>query len=112
MKAARFAVAAGALLFVAMATSASAAVRPVDIVGFKFEPQSVTITAGDTVTWTNRDAAAHSARDGGDGHAARCGNASAHTSADAAPDNCVREHDQQAAFAMVRGGGGSRRGRH
>jgi hypothetical protein len=46
MKMARFAVAAGALLFVAMATSASAAVRPVDIVGFKFEPQSVTITAG------------------------------------------------------------------
>jgi plastocyanin len=62
MKAARFAMAAGALLFVAMATSASAAVRPVDIVGFKFEPQTVTITAGDTVTWTNRDAAAHSAR--------------------------------------------------
>jgi plastocyanin len=67
MKAARFAVAAGALLFVAMATSASAAVRPVDIVGFKFEPQSVTITAGDTVTWTNRDAAAHSARVNGVG---------------------------------------------
>jgi len=67
MKAARFAVAACALLFVAMATSASAAVRPVDIVGFKFEPQSVTITAGDTVTWTNRDAAAHSARVNGVG---------------------------------------------
>ncbi len=67
MRAARFAMAAGALLFVAMATSASAAVRPVDIVGFKFEPQSVTITAGDTVTWTNRDAAAHSARVNGVG---------------------------------------------
>src|SRR5687767_1111008 len=67
MKAARFAVAACALLFVAMATSASAAVRAVDIVGFKFEPQSVTITAGDTVTWTNRDAAAHSARVNGVG---------------------------------------------
>src|SRR5688500_16626887 len=67
MKTARFAMAAGALLFFAMATSASAAVRAVDIVGFKFEPQSVTITAGDTVTWTNRDAAAHSARVNGVG---------------------------------------------
>ena len=67
MRAARFAMAAGALLFIAMTTSASAAVRPVDIVGFKFEPQSVTITAGDTVTWTNRDAAAHSARVSGVG---------------------------------------------
>ena len=70
MKAARFAVAACALLFLAMASSASAAVRPVDIVGFKFEPQSVTITAGDTVTWTNRDAAAHSARVNGVGSTA------------------------------------------
>jgi plastocyanin len=67
MKAARFAMAAGALLFFAMATSASAAVRAVDNVGFKFEPQSVTITAEDTVTWTNRDAAAHSARVNGIG---------------------------------------------
>jgi plastocyanin len=67
MRAARFAMAAGALLFVAMATSASAAVRPVDIVGFKFEPQSVTVTAGDTITWTNTDAAAHSARVNGVG---------------------------------------------
>jgi plastocyanin len=64
---ARFAVIATALLFVAMATSASAAVRPVDIADFKFVPQSVTITAGDTVTWTNRDAAAHSARVNGVG---------------------------------------------
>lgn len=67
MKSARFAVVASAFLFVAMAASASAAVRPVDIADFKFVPQSVTITAGDTVTWTNRDAAAHSARVGGVG---------------------------------------------
>ena len=67
MKAARFAIAASALLFVAMATSASAAVRPVDIAGFAFVPQSVTITMGDTITWTNRDAAAHSARVNGVG---------------------------------------------
>jgi plastocyanin len=64
---ARLAAVASALLFVAMAASASAAVRPVDIADFKFVPQTVTITAGDTVTWTNRDAAAHSARVGGVG---------------------------------------------
>jgi plastocyanin len=67
VKSARFAVVASAFLFVAMAASASAAVRPVDIADFKFVPQSVTITAGDTVTWTNRDAAAHSARVNGVG---------------------------------------------
>lgn len=67
MKLARFATVASALLFVAMATTASAAVRSVDISGFAFVPQSVTITVGDTVTWTNRDAAAHSARVNGVG---------------------------------------------
>ncbi len=67
MKLARFATVAGALLFVAMATTASAAVRSVDISGFAFVPQSVTIAVGDTVTWTNRDAAAHSARVNGVG---------------------------------------------
>jgi len=67
MRAARFAIVACALLFFAMATTASAAVRPVDISGFAFVPQSVTITVGDTVTWTNRDAAAHSARVNGIG---------------------------------------------
>lgn len=67
MKLARFATVASALLFVAMATTASAAVRSVDISGFAFVPQSVTITVGDTVTWTNRDAAAHSARVSGVG---------------------------------------------
>lgn len=67
MKLARFATVASALLFVAMATTASAAVRCVDISGFAFVPQSVTITVGDTVTWTNRDAAAHSARVNGVG---------------------------------------------
>ena len=67
MKLARFAIFASVLMVVVMASAASAAVRPVDIVGFRFEPQSVTITAGDTVTWTNRDAAAHSARVNGVG---------------------------------------------
>lgn len=67
MRAARFAIVASALLFVAMATTASAAVRPVDISGFAFVPQNVTVTVGDTVTWTNKDAAAHSARVNGVG---------------------------------------------
>jgi plastocyanin len=62
MRLARFAAFASALLFVALATTAAAAVRPVDIAGFAFSPPSVAVTVGDTVTWTNRDAAAHSAR--------------------------------------------------
>jgi plastocyanin len=62
MRIARFAAFASALLFVALASTAWAAVRPVDIANFAFSPQSVTITVGDTVTWTNKDAAAHSAR--------------------------------------------------
>jgi plastocyanin len=62
MRAARLAFFASALLFLALAGTASAAIRPVDIAGFAFNPRSVTITVGDTVTWTNKDAAAHSAR--------------------------------------------------
>jgi plastocyanin len=61
VRAARLAFFASALLFLAFDGVASAAVRPVDIANFAFAPQSVTITAGDTVTWTNKDAAAHSA---------------------------------------------------
>jgi plastocyanin len=67
VRAARLAFFAGALLFLALASTAAAAVRPVDIANFAFSPPSVTITAGDTVTWTNRDAAAHSARVAGVG---------------------------------------------
>lgn len=67
MRFARFAAGASALLFIAMAGAASAAVRPVDIANFAFSPASVTINVGDTVTWTNKDAAAHSARVGGVG---------------------------------------------
>jgi plastocyanin len=62
MRLARFAAVASAMLFIGLASTASAAVRPVDIVNFTFSPASVTITIGDTVTWTNKDAAAHSAR--------------------------------------------------
>jgi plastocyanin len=67
MRAARFAAFASMLLFLALAGAASAAVRAVDISGFAFAPQSVTIAVGDTVTWTNKDAAAHSARVAGVG---------------------------------------------
>lgn len=67
MRAARFAIFASALLFLALASTASAAVRPVDIAGFAFSPQSVTITVGDTVTWANKDGAQHSARVAGVG---------------------------------------------
>jgi plastocyanin len=60
MRAARFAGFACALLFFALAHSASAATVTVDIAGFLFKPDVLFITAGDTVTWTNRDSAQHS----------------------------------------------------
>jgi len=60
MRAARFAVVACTLLFFALASRASAATVTVDIVGFLFKPDVLLITAGDTVTWTNRDSALHS----------------------------------------------------
>ena len=60
MRAARFATFACALLFFAFASRASAATVSVDIAGFLFRPDVLFITAGDTVTWTNRDSALHS----------------------------------------------------
>jgi plastocyanin len=62
MRIARFAAAASALLFLVLASTAIAAVRPVDITGFAFSPQSVMINVGDSVTWTNRESFQHSAR--------------------------------------------------
>src|SRR6267143_4061959 len=41
---------------------ALAATSPVTIQNFAFAPSAVTITVGDSITWTNRDAAAHSAK--------------------------------------------------
>ena len=38
-----------------------AADHAVAIAGFAFSPQDVTVTVGDTVTWTNSDATAHTA---------------------------------------------------
>ena len=48
------------------AATASGAVSPepaVDIVNFVFEPKSLTVKAGTTVTWTNEDTAVHSVKD-------------------------------------------------
>ena len=59
-QAARLAAVAGLLLSVALASTATAATTAVNIQGFAFVPPSVTINVGDSVTWTNKDAAAHS----------------------------------------------------
>jgi plastocyanin len=61
LRAARLAALACLLLFIALASTAAAATTAVNIQGFAFVPPSVTINVGDTVTWTNKDAAAHSA---------------------------------------------------
>lgn len=42
-----------------VALPASAADSPVSIAAFAYDPSSVTITVGDTVTWTNNDAVGH-----------------------------------------------------
>ena len=60
MRAARFAALACTLLLFALASNASAATLTVDISSFAFRPDVLFITAGDTVTWTNRDSAQHS----------------------------------------------------
>jgi plastocyanin len=46
---------------------AFAATSAVNIQGFAYSPSPVTIRVGDTVTWTNRDSAQHSARFAGMG---------------------------------------------
>lgn len=57
---------AGASLALALAPAAIAATATVDIVGFAYAPGSLTVTVGDTVTWTNADAQSHTATaDGG-----------------------------------------------
>jgi len=60
MRGARFAAFACVLLFLALARGAAGATQTVDISGFAFKPDVLFITAGDTVTWTNRDSAQHS----------------------------------------------------
>lgn len=46
---------AAAILLVGTAPAGAATTKTVKIFGSAFSPQSVTITAGDTVTWVNRD---------------------------------------------------------
>jgi len=60
-RAARLAALATFLLFIALASTAAGATASLNISGFAFVPASLTISVGDTVTWTNKDAAAHSA---------------------------------------------------
>jgi plastocyanin len=59
--AARLGILAALVLFSALASTAAGANASVEIAGFAFSPSSVTIIAGETVTWTNRDSAQHSA---------------------------------------------------
>jgi plastocyanin len=55
------ALAAAGLLAALAAVPASAADEDVAISGFSYSPGTVTITVGDSVTWTNSDAQAHTA---------------------------------------------------
>lgn len=57
---------AGVVLATALAAgSALAADRDVAISGFSYSPRTVTVSVGDTVTWTNSDAQAHTATGSG-----------------------------------------------
>ncbi len=58
----RFTVATAVLVAaLALAPMTSAANTGVDIAGFAFAPQTVTVHVGDTVTWSNSDARSHTA---------------------------------------------------
>jgi plastocyanin len=48
-----------AFLALAVASPATAATKRINIYGSGFQPKSVTINAGDTIVWTNRDNADH-----------------------------------------------------
>src|SRR5262249_44786040 len=52
---------AGLALALALVGPALAATKNVTIAGFAFSPDPVTVNVGDTVTWTNNDAASHTA---------------------------------------------------
>lgn len=58
------AAAAAALMMWMAASSALAADSPVSIAAFAFDPPTVTIQVGDSVTWTNEDSVAHTATAG------------------------------------------------
>ena len=52
---------AGAYLTLVAPIGTRAATHEVTIAGFAFTPQELTVTVGDTVTWTNTDPVAHTA---------------------------------------------------
>lgn len=52
-------------VWLATATAAAAADGAVRISGFAFSPRTVTVAAGESVTWTNEDRAAHTATGSG-----------------------------------------------
>lgn len=61
-----FVASAVTVVALAVAPAVLAADTGVDIAGFAFSPQSVTVNVGDTVTWSNADARSHTATaDGG-----------------------------------------------
>jgi plastocyanin len=60
-RAVRLAAIATLLLLIALVSTAMAANASVEIANFAFDPPTLAINAGDTVTWTNRDSAQHSA---------------------------------------------------
>jgi len=49
------------IIVIMSAVGSLAAVHEVEIIDFSFSPSSLTITAGDTVRWTNHDGAPHTA---------------------------------------------------
>jgi plastocyanin len=49
------------LLLAGLGSAALAADHAIDIAGFAFSPQSITVAVGDTVTWTNADVQGHTA---------------------------------------------------
>jgi plastocyanin len=53
------------VLAIAVAAPVLAATRHVTIAGFAYSPDPVTVNVGDTVTWTNNDAASHTATGSG-----------------------------------------------
>ena len=57
--------AATSALLVSTPRAQAASTVSVEISGFAFQPATVTIQVGDTVTWTNLDGAAHTATDTG-----------------------------------------------
>lgn len=54
---------ATAPLLLAGASAMAGETHVVEIIGFNFKPRMLTIKAGDTVQWVNRDSAPHTATD-------------------------------------------------